>query len=135
MEQIEDILIKELNAVEDGQSSYILLKGKVKNLKAFLKDYEDQIEEGFINEFDRETEDGKRANLKGFTVEKRSGGWLYDFKGVEAFKTAENKVKELKEHYKQLFLHADCVDPETGEVLDITRKPKADSYIITKIKE
>lgn len=136
MEEIKDILMNMVDEAEEGGISSLELLGKLRGLEKFTKECASQIEYAATNEFDLECEGGKTIkNHKGFEVTKRSGGWSWNFKGVKEHSDLEAKKKGLEERYKALFEHQDCIDAESGEVLDIQRKPRADSYSFKTSKQ
>jgi len=115
MENIKTQLENSVQEVEDGNISAMEVYGKLKVLEKFVKECYQQIEDSASNEFDIECE-GKKTidNFKGFKIEKRNGGWNYDFSKVPKYAGLKEELKGLDEKYKQLFLHAQSVDPETG---------------------
>lgn len=134
MKRIEEQLAHAVQEVEEGNTSALELYAKLKDLEKFVKKCYVQVENSAIDEFDNEAGGAKSINnFKGYKIESRSGGWSWDFSGIEVFGKKTAELKGLGEKYKTLFLHSDCIDVETGEVLDIQRKPRKDSYIFKKI--
>lgn len=135
MENIINQLTNTVQECEDGNISGLESLGKLRNLEKVLKSCIKQVEEVADNEWYRESE-GKNTidNFKGFEISKRSGGWSWNFKGVKEYSDIETKKKDLETKYKALFLHQNCIDAETGEVLDIERTPRKDSFVFKSAK-
>jgi hypothetical protein len=133
MENIKEQLANTIQAVEDGDFSALLAMGELKNLEKFVKDCIKQIEPIADDEFDMNLEGGKSIeNFKGWNIQRRSGGWTWDFKKVTQWAKLESDKKLLEERYKALFEHSNCIDTDTGEVLDIQRKPRKDSFVFKR---
>lgn len=134
MENIKEQLAKTIQAVEDGNFSALEAMANLKDLEKFVKDCTKQIEPIADDEYDREREGNKSIeNFKGYHIQRRSGGWTWDFKKVAQWSKLESDKKLLEERYKALFEHSNCIDTDTGEVLEITRKPRKDSFVFKQL--
>ena len=134
MKKIKLELSNAVQEVVDGNTSACELMAELMSLQDHIKECVDEIKSGAINDFELFAEGRKtfeRDNIK-FTF--RSGGWVYDYSKVPAYHAKKEELKNMGEKYKALFLHAECADPETGETLNITRKPRADSYSFKVVK-
>ena len=129
MEQIREQLANSVQSTEDGESSSLELLGHLKELGKFIKECETQIEDSAYNEFDMNCEGQKTIeSFKGFKIEMRNGGWKYDYSKVPKYAQYGIDQKAFGEKLKALFEHSESTDIETGEVYDVTKKPRKDSY-------
>jgi ribosomal protein L19 len=143
MQNIKEQISNSVNATIEGEISGLEVMGNLKDLSKYIKACIEQIEPIADREFDRECEGAKSIkNFKGFTIERRSGGWNWDFSGVEDHekltskkKDLDIKIKSLEMELKGIFEHANGINTFTGEVLDISRKPRKDSFIFKKKSE
>ena len=136
MQEFKNTILEKVQAVEEGESSAMELMGQLKSLETFIKQEIAIVESHAMDEFENECQGQKTIkNFKGFEVTVRRGGWTYDYSNVPAYKAATDNVKALGEKYKALMEHAESVDPETGEILDIRKKPRKDSISFKPSKE
>ncbi len=132
MEQILEILSKMVESAEQGIAPTTEVLYNINQLAEELKKAKAQIEDSAFDEFYRYQE-GNEATIEGYHVTHRNGGYTWDFKSVDEWVLVDSKKKALEKKYKGIFEHSKCTDLDTGEVLDIKRKPRKDSLIIKKI--
>lgn len=136
MEIIKQTLSNSVQDVEDGKSSSLELLGHLKELGKFIKTCEEQIEDSAYAEFDIQCEGQKTIeSFKGFKIEKRNGGWKYDYSKVVKYAQYGIDQKAFGEKLKALFEHSESTDIETGEVYDVSKKGIKDKYIFKPITE
>ena len=133
MKSIIEKLAKMVDSAEQGSVSVTEVLYNINKITEECKKAKEQIEEGAFDEFYRFAE-GKEASIDGYHVTLRNGGYTWNYSGVDKYALLDVKKKAMEKKLKGMFEHSKCIDVDTGEVLDIQRKPRKDSLTIKKNK-
>lgn len=138
--QIQDEMLNAIHKVEQGNlpvlDALIQLEEERKNLEtslAIIKSFKAEQLENIADEAIN-----YKDGFKGFKIEVRSGGRMYNFKNIEEWKTYQKNLKDCEERYKQAFILKEkglMVASEDGEEMELPEiSYRKSSVIVSHLK-
>jgi hypothetical protein len=132
-DQIESLIEKEFNLVDEGEKSAIEFLLYLKNLEKTIKTKSDKIKSQAI---DAAVDYGRGKHVAGeFIFSTRSTGGRWDFKHLTPWVEKKAEIKKLEDKYKASYKMYEndlaAVDTESGEVVEIPiYTPGGDTLIL-----